>query len=123
MNLDLTEYKKISRIIFLSFFVSLGCIVIIHLQPIDGDLVALLGKISRLAIDQFFYGTIGATIACSIFLSKDKDTNIIESRQVKPDPIKLQLPDELDKWLYLQRIVSSGILAIFGMFLTMLTFI
>jgi hypothetical protein len=75
-----------------------------------------------LAIEQFFYGSLAATIACSLFLSKDKEINELEALKTNPDPKELRLPDSIDKRLYVQRIFSSGLLAVFGMFLLLFAF-
>lgn len=63
-------------------------------------------------IKQFFYGALGATVAGTLFLAKDKDINEIESLKSKPDPLILRHPDRIDKTFYLLRIMTSGVLAI-----------
>lgn len=114
MKPDLKEYKKISTIIFLSFFINMVFILVLNYSRFENVIVMNFGRISAEIIRQFFYGAIGATISCSIFLKKDKEMNELESLKDNPDPTILRLPDIIDKRLYIQRIITSGILAILG---------
>jgi len=122
MSIDLTEYKNISRILFWSMGLNTSFVLALHFNPIDNYLSINFGSIVRLCIEQFFYGSLAATIACSVFLSKDKEINELEALKEIPDPKELRLPDILDKRLYIQRILSSGFLAIFGMFIILFAF-
>jgi hypothetical protein len=122
MKPDLKEYKKISNIIFLSFLINILFILALNYSRIENVIIMNFGGISAEIIKQFFYGAIGATISCSIFLKKDKEINELESLKDKPDPAVLRLPDVIDKRLYIQRIITSGILAILGMLLILAGF-
>lgn len=122
MNIDLKEYRHISRILFWSIGLNIFIVLALHYHPFDDFITQDFGFITRLAIEQFFYGALAATIACSIFLSKDKEINELENVKSKPDPKELRLPDIIDKRLYIQRILSSGLLAVFGMFIILLVF-
>lgn len=122
MTLDLNEYKKISSIVFWSFFINIVCIICLNLNAVENLILEYFGEISTEVINQFFYGAIGATISCSIFLAKDKEINECELLNAKPDPKKLRLPDIIDRRLYVQRIITSGILAILGMLLILAGF-
>jgi hypothetical protein len=122
MKPELREYKKISTIIFLSFLVNFICILAFNYSRIENIIILNFGRISSEIIKQFFYGAIGATISCSIFLKRDKEINELESLKENPDPSVLRLPDIIDKRLYIQRIITSGILAILGMLLILAGF-
>lgn len=122
MGIDLTEYKNIARILFWSMALNAIFILALHFNTIDEYLTINFGSIVRLSIEQFFYGSLAATIACSVFLSKDKEINELEALKPNPDPKELRLPDILDKRLYIQRILSSGFLAVFGMFIILFAF-
>jgi magnesium-transporting ATPase (P-type) len=122
MTIDLTEYKNISRILFLSMGLNVIIVISLHYLPFDNFLSENFGYVVRLAIEQFFYGSLAATIACSIFLSKDKEINELEAIKPNPDPKELRLPDIIDKRLYIQRILSSGFLSVFGMFIILFVF-
>lgn len=70
-------------------------------------------------IKQFFYGALGATVFSSFFLSNDIEINELESLNEEPDLTKLRYPTNEDISLYIQRIISSGFLAIIGAFVLM----
>jgi len=122
MSIDLTEYKNISKILFWSKGLNVASVLALHYYRIDNFLIQNFGNIVRLSIEQFFYGALAATIASSIFLSKDKEINELESLKSNPDPKELRLPDIIDKRQYIQRILSSGLLAVFGMFIILFAF-
>ncbi len=46
----------------------------------------------------------------------------MEAIKPNPDPKELRLPDIIDKRLYIQRILSSGFLSVFGMFIILFVF-
>jgi len=114
MSLDLSEYKKISLIIFMSFFICIGILVVLNANVIEAWIKNEFGQICTEIFKQFFYGALGGTIACSLFLKKDKEINEVESLKDNPDPQILRLPDNIDKRLYVQRIITSGVLAVLG---------
>ena len=122
MELDLNMYKKISTDILISFAINFAFILILNLCLVQEYLIANYGSIGAEIIKQFFYGAIGATIACSLFLSKDKGINEIESLKDKPNKELFRLPDSVDRILYLQRIISSGVLACLGMLILLAGF-
>jgi magnesium-transporting ATPase (P-type) len=101
---------------------SVFMVIALHYLPFDNFLIQNFGYMVRLAFEQFFYGALAATIACSIFLSKDKEINEVEAVKPNPDPKELRLPDIIDKRLYIQRILSSGFLSVFGMFIILFVF-
>ena len=108
------NYMVISRIIFISFFLSCIAIIIQNLNSVDNWLDSYFGLIKSEILKQFFYGTIGATISCSIFFNHDKETNEIESIKGKPNYEILRYPTKEDVHLYVQRIISGGVFAIVG---------
>jgi hypothetical protein len=122
MKINLKEYEAISKIIFWSFFINITSIILFNFKAIDIFLFEYFNIIFIEALHQFFYGALSATIACSLFMAKDKETNELESVKEKPDPSILMLPDCIDRKLYIQRIISSGLLAIVGMMLLLAGF-
>lgn len=114
MSMDLSGHKKILQILFISFLFCLLSLVSLHLNIVEKWIKFEFGQIGHQLFCQFFYGALGGTIAGSLFLKKDKEINEVESLEDEPDPKKLRLPDEVDKQLYIQRIITSGVLAILG---------
>lgn len=112
--MDLTKYKIISRIILSSFIICFLIILCLNVNYIEGWITSVLGQISSEVFKQFFYGMLGGTIACSLFLTHDKETNEVESLKPDPDPQVLRMPDSIDIKLYVQRIITSGVLAVLG---------
>ncbi|TLX73483.1 hypothetical protein E9993_15330 [Labilibacter sediminis] len=112
--MDLSEYKKISKSIFISFIIHAFLILMINFNAVEIWINSQFGQICSELFKQYFYGAIGGTIACSLFLKNDKERNEIESLKDNPDPMELRLPDVIDKRLYIQRIITSGILAVLG---------
>ena len=108
------NYITISWIIFVSLFVCGSAIVILNLQTIDQFFDLYFGDLKSEILKQFFFGSIGATIACSIFFNEDKELNEMESLKEKPDLSILRYPTKEDVHLYVQRIISSGILGCVG---------
>jgi hypothetical protein len=47
-------------------------------------------------------------------MSEDKEINEVESLKEKPDPTILRYPNAIDVSLYLQRIITSGVLGVIG---------
>jgi hypothetical protein len=60
----------------------------------------------------FFWGWLGAAVASSLFLARDKEDNELESLKDKPDPAMLRYPTDIDVHLYAHRIVTSACLAV-----------
>ena len=110
----LKEYKKIINVLVTSFIINIILILAFNLAIVNCYLTLVFGNLGLELIKQFFYGSIGATIACTLFLAKDKDINELESLKEKPDPKVLRLPDSIDRKFYSLRIATSGLLAIVG---------
>ncbi len=114
MAFDLQQYKKITSALFVSFIMNFIFILTINLHFIETKMLLIFGKVVVEGIKQFFYGALAATISCSLFVAKDKDINEVESLNKKPNPLIYRLPDTFDKRMYIQRIISSGVLAVLG---------
>ncbi len=112
--MELSVYKKILAILFISFPICIIAIVILQLHLVEEWIQYEFGQIGYQLFNQFFLGALGGTIAGSLFLKKDKEINEKEYLKAKSDPTILRLPDEVDKQLYIQRIITSGILTILG---------
>lgn len=111
---DINNYKTISYILFAFFFLNSLIIFLLNTICLSTSLQELMGENKALLIQLFFWAALGATIACSLFMSRDKEKNELERVKKEPDPEKLMYPDIIDVYLYIQRIISSGILGIFG---------
>lgn len=77
-------------------------------------LARLVGLDKVFFIQVYFWGALGATVASSVFMARDKETNETESLKEKTDPNVLRYPDEIDVQLYLHRILTSGFLGVVG---------
>lgn len=111
---DAGNYKAIAYVLMVSFLINGIALVGLNLDSVVGWLHTLMGPVKTFMIQLFFWGAAGATIAGSRFLANDKQQNIDEGLKEVPDPSEIQYPDKIDVWLYAQRILSSGFLAIFG---------
>ncbi|MFL9844233.1 hypothetical protein [Flavobacterium rhizosphaerae] len=108
------NYLVIARVLFISFFIASLLIIVLNLNFIDIYMDIYFGNLKSELLKQFLYGSLGATIACSIFLSKDKEINELESLKSNPNYEILRYPTKEDIHLYIQRIISSGILGVVG---------
>lgn len=111
---DPNLYKPIAIIITLAFVLSGTCLFALNTNWLGGILNSWMGEWRAFMVQLFFWGMTGATIATSMFLANDKELNVNESKKESPDKNILQYPDKIDVWLYGQRIISSGFLAVFG---------
>lgn len=111
---DIKYYKHISVLITVSFLVNITILLIMNISSYSLFLEGLLGIKKTFVIELFFWAALGATIACSLFLSEDKEMNEVESVKENPDPKILRYPDEIDVIQYLHRIITSGILGVIG---------
>lgn len=110
----LKEYKNIINLLVVSFVANIIFILILNISFIQSYFTCLFDDLGFELIKQYFYGSIGATIACTLFLAEDKEINEVESLNEKPDPKILRLPDFIDRRFYALRIITSGLLAIVG---------
>lgn len=116
------NYKIISLIIYISFIVTGISAIALNLNLVDLWLDDVFGMIKSEIIKQFFYGALGATIFSSFYMSDDVELNELESLKDKPDFTILRYPTKEDIHLYIQRIISSGVLAVFGVFVIIVGF-
>ncbi len=108
-------YKNISYLLFACFILIPILIFILNLNKVEVALVQEIGLFKYLLLEAFFWGALGATISSSLFMAKDKDLNELEEAKEQPDPTNLRYPNLIDVFLYMQRIFSSGLLAVVGL--------
>lgn len=111
---DIKYYKHITALIMISFVVNVSILLILNITSSSQYLESLYGIKKAFVIQLFFWSALGATIACSLFMSEDKEINEVERTKNDPDPKVLRYPDVIDVFLYLQRIITSGILGVIG---------
>ena len=111
---DIKYYKYITALLIISFVLNMAILLTLNIPSVSKYLVEIFGIKKTFVIELFFWSALGATIACSLFLSEDKEMNEVESAKEKPDPMILRYPDSIDVCLYIQRIIASGILGIIG---------
>jgi hypothetical protein len=111
---DPNLYKAISLILTAAFILNAIVLLTLNISSIEAWFDQLMGERRSFFIQLFFWGTTGATIAGSVFMANDKEINELERVKDRPDPTTLRYPNEIDVWLYVQRILSSGFLALFG---------
>ncbi len=107
-------YRTIVILLSAAFILEALFLLFINLRPIESALEYYFGKKMGFLVQLFFWAALGATIASSIFLGKDKELNELEREKAKPNPEILRYPNEIDVWLYGQRILTSGFLGIIG---------
>lgn len=105
-------YKGIIIVIFLSFATNIGALIAFNVDLTEPWLIQILGRNEAFIFELFFWGALGATISSSLFLSEDKEINELEALKDNPDPAVLRYPDAIDVCLYVQRILTSGLLAV-----------
>ena len=110
---DPGNYRKIVLLLFTSFAANAAMLFLLNLNSVETWLREQLGAAAGF-VQLFFWGAVGATIACSIFVANDKEVNELEALKEDPDPDVLRYPDSVDVMLYGQRIVSSGFLGVFA---------
>ena len=111
---DPKYYKHISMVLFSSFILNAILLFVLNINYVNAWFTDLMGPITAFIVQLFFWGAAGATIAGSVFMASDKDLNEVERIKESPDPAVLRYPNLVDLWLYLQRIISSGFMAVFG---------
>ena len=109
---DIKYYKHITALVMISFAVNIAILLFLNITNVSQYLETLLGIKKTFIVQLFFWSALGATIACSLFMSEDKEINEVECARDKPDPKILRYPDVIDVLLYLQRIITSGILGV-----------
>lgn len=111
---DIRNYRRISLLIVGALGVT-GA-TLLWLNSHSGRSLALtyLGEKSAFGFQLFFWGALGATIAASLFLARDKEDNELESLKPTPDPNLLRYPTDIDVHLYCHRILTSACLAVVG---------
>ncbi len=111
---DIRNYKTISVVIILAV-ITAGA-VLLYMNSYTGRRTVLmyLGPKTTFGLQLFFWGALGAAIASSLFLARDKEENEVESIKENPDLSKLRYPTELDVHLYVHRILTSACLAVIG---------
>ncbi len=107
-------YRHISILILLAL--ALAGAMLLWLNSASGRtyILAYLGTKVAFGLQLFFWGALGAAIASSLYLARDKDENEIESVKDAPDLTRLRYPTEIDIHLYGHRIVTSACLAVVG---------
>ncbi len=115
-------YKTISIIVICSFVLNSLIIIGLNIPFFSEYFILVFGLMKFEIIKQFFYGSLGSTITCSLFLSKDMEINALESTKTIPDLSVLRYPNILNVYMYFQRIFTSGILAILGSFIILAGF-
>ena len=111
---DIKYYKYITTIIMISFSFNIALLLTLNVSTTSQYLESLYSIKKLFIIQLFIWAMLGSTIACSLFLSQDKEINEIESVKTHPDPSLLRYPDMIDLFLYLQRIITGGILGVIG---------
>lgn len=111
---DVKYYRHISILVFLALV--LASAMLLWLNSLSGRsfILAYLDNTAAFGLQLFFWGALGASIASSLFLSRDKDENELESVKSTPDPSRLRYPTEVDVHLYAHRILTSACLAVVG---------
>ena len=111
---DIKYYKHITALLIVAFIVEIISLLFLNVASVSQYFESLFGIKKTFVIQLFFWSALGATIACSLFMAEDKETNEVESLKENPDPVTLKYPDAVDIFLYLQRIVTSGVLGVIG---------
>lgn len=111
---DIKHYKHIS--ILISIVLAMVGLALVCLNSSIGHQTVLsyLGPTPTFGVQLFFWGALGAAIASSLFLARDKEENELESLKEKPDLSALRYPTDIDVHLYAHRIVTSACLAVIG---------
>jgi len=113
---DIKYYSHISIVLFLSFLLNVAVIVLLNINYFAGHLARAMSFQKVFLVELFFWAALGATVACSLFVADDKEANELEACKKKPDPKVLRYPDAVNVQLYIQRIITSGILGVIGAF-------
>ncbi len=111
---DSRYYRHISILILLALTSSGAMLLWLNSSSGRTFVLAYLSAKVAFGLQLFFWGALGATIASSLFLARDKDENEMESVKATPDLTRLRYPTEIDVHLYAHRIVTSACLAVVG---------
>ena len=111
---DIRYYRHISILIFVALAVAGAALLWFNSAFGRGVVQTHLGDKAGFGLQLFFWGALGAAIASSLFLARDKEENELESVKTNPDLSLLRYPTDIDVYLYGQRIVTSACLAVVG---------
>lgn len=111
---DIRNYRRISLLILGTL--AIAGAALLWLNSHSGRLMTetYMGVMSAFGLQLFFWGALGATIAASLFLARDKEDNELESLKPAPDASLLRYPTDIDVHLYGHRILTSACLAVVG---------
>lgn len=115
---DPRYYKYIAVLLAVCFAINGIALLLLNTPAVGAWLSTAVGSGKAHFVHLFFWGASGAVIACSLFMANDKEINEVEALKEKPNPTVLRFPNEVDVWLYLLRIVSSGFLAVVAAVIT-----
>jgi hypothetical protein len=106
-------YYAICGILFAFFLVDGAALLVLNSISGAAWVAGLVGSNRAYFVHLFFWGCTGATITSSVFVARDKDLN--ETEAAKEDGKgDVRYPNWIDVWMYAQRILSSGFLAVFA---------
>lgn len=111
---DIKYYREISILILIAIAIAGAALLCLNSSVGRETALRYLGPMEAFGLQLFFWGALGAAIASSLFLARDKEENEIESIKEKPDLSVLRYPTSLDAHLYVHRIVTSACLAVIG---------
>jgi hypothetical protein len=111
---DIKYYRHICILIVLAL--AAAGTALLYLNSLGGQQAMLryLGPRTAFGLELFFWGALGSSIACSLFLAQDKEENEIECIKEEPDLSVLRYPTVIDVHLYVHRILTSACLAVIG---------
>ena len=111
---DIKYYKYISMLIIIALASSGVALICLNSSIGQRTVLGYLGPMAAFGLQLFFWGALGAAIASSLFLARDKEENELESLKKEPDLSALRYPTDLDVHLYAHRILTSACLAVIG---------
>lgn len=111
---DIKYYTYISILVIAALVLSGATLLWLNSSVGRKVLFSYLGPKVAFGLQLFFWGALGAAIASSLFLARDKEENELESIKETPDLATLRYPTNLDVHLYAHRILTSACLAVIG---------
>jgi hypothetical protein len=111
---DIRNYHRISLLILGALAVAGAALLWLNSHSGRSLTLTYLGEKVAFGFQLFFWGALGATIAASLFLARDKEDNELESLKPRPDASLLRYPTDIDVHLYGHRILTSACLAVVG---------
>lgn len=93
---DIKYYNYIAWVLFACFAINSFALIALNVTFIEILLANIFGATKAFILQLYFWGALGATIACSMFLADDKEINELESVKNKSDPEVLRYPDFVD---------------------------